>query len=110
MGIGYKSPNRWIDYCGDRIVVRCADKFITGSKLAACRLKDVLCLKQDKIQSIHNGIRLRFPNETLIATRNRLGIDQDFDGLVVGIVALMEPRKGHMVFLEALRLLQKENR
>lgn len=109
LATGYKSPDRWFDFPIDRLVVRSTDRFVTGSQAAANRLKEVLALKSGQVQSIHNGIRLRALTESRTQVRNRLGVDAQFDGLVIGVVALMEPRKGHRVLLEALAMLSEQN-
>lgn len=109
LAVNYKSPKRWIDFPIDRLVVRSTDRFVTGSLAAANRLKKVLSLKSGQVQSIHNGIHLRALTESRAQVRSRLGIDVHFDGTVIGVVALMEPRKGHRVLLEALTMLLKQN-
>lgn len=109
LATGYKSPDRWFDFPIDRLVVRSTDRFVTGSQAAANQLKEVLALKSGQVQSIHNGIRLRALTESRTQVRNRLGVDAQFDGLVIGVVALMEPRKGHRVLLEALAMLSEQN-
>lgn len=109
LAANYKSPNRWFDFPIDRLVVRSTDRFVTGSRAAANRLREVLALKSGQVQSIHNGIRLCALTESRAQVRNRLGVDARFDGLVIGVVALMEPRKGHRVLLEALAILLEQN-
>ncbi len=105
----FTGPDRWLDFPVDRLVVRATDRFVTGSQAAARRLKDVLALKSDQVQSIHNGIRSRALTESVAQARCRLGVDVRFDGVVIGVVALMEPRKGHRVLLEALTILLEQN-
>lgn len=109
MAIGYGTPGRWLDYPVDRLVTYCTDIFITGSMAAASRLSEVLRLKPYKIKSIHNGISLRSANETVIETKQRLNLALDFTGVIAGVVALMEPRKGHRVLIEALSILKKQD-
>lgn len=106
--VGYTGPERWFDFPIDRLVVRAADRFVTGSQAAANRLRSVLALKSDQVQSIHNGIRSRAPIESAAQVRRRLGVDVHFDGVIIGVVALMEPRKGHRVLIEALAMLIKQ--
>ena len=45
---------------------------------------------------------MRTATESLDETRRRLGIE-GFDGVVFGVVALLIPRKGHRVLLEAVK-------
>ena len=108
LAMRYKSPSRWLDFPIDRLVVRSTDRFVTGSQAAANQLQEVLALESGRVQSIHNGIGLRALNESPAQVRRRLGIDVHFDGVVIGVVALMEPRKGHRILLEALKILSKQ--
>lgn len=109
LAMGYNRPSRWLDFPIDQLVVRSTDRFVTGSLAAANRLRKVLALANGQVQSIHNGIGLRALTETRGLTRSRLGTDIDFNGLVIGVVAVMEPRKGHRVLLEALAILLKQD-
>jgi glycosyltransferase involved in cell wall biosynthesis len=107
LAVGYTGPERWLDFPIDRLVAKAVDRFVTGSRAAANRLQEVLPLKSGQAQSIHNGIRSRPLTEPADQVRRRLGVDPRFNGIVIGVVALMEPRKGHRVLLEALALLLK---
>lgn len=106
LAIPYKSYSRWMDYPIDRLVARCVDMFVTGSKAAADCLRQVLNIKQEKIVSLHNGVVRRDIGETVAETRLRLGLG-DFNGVLFGVVALMEERKGHRILLDALVLLSR---
>lgn len=108
MADGYRDYSRWQDYPFDRLVAHSVDVFITGSQAAATQLRHVLKLPESQVKSIYNGIELRVATENIAETRCRLGID-NFDGLVLGVVALMIPRKGHRVLLEALVNLLSTN-
>lgn len=101
MAVGYRHYSRWLDYPVDRLVVRSVNLFITGSAAAAARLRAVLNLPKDRVTAIHNGIALRGASASVAATRERLGLN-NFDGVVFGVVALLIPRKGHRVLLEAV--------
>lgn len=108
LAIGYHSLSRCLGYPTDRLVALCVSKFVTGSSAASRQLKQVLCLDDAKCVAIHNGIALRNTTETPEETRKRLGLEH-FNGVIVGMVALMEPRKGHQVLLEAIiRLINSE--
>lgn len=108
LAIGYTGPDRWFDFPIDRLVVRATDRFVTGSQAAANRLRGVLALKSDQVRSIHNGIGSRPLTESAAQVRRRLGVDVHFDGVIIGVVALMERRKGHRVLLDALAILIKQ--
>jgi len=101
MAIDYQRFSRWWEYPIDRFVAHAVTKFVTGSIAAAEQLTNVLRLPVHKIQPIHNGIMTRSTTESLFETRKRLGLD-DFKGVVFGVVAVMDPRKGHQILLDAL--------
>jgi len=101
MAVDYQHCSRWFDYPIDRLVVRCVNVFVTGSQAAGVRLAKVLKLPADQIQPIHNGITLRVSTSTVADTRQRFGLGH-FDGVIFGVVALLIPRKGHQVLLDAI--------
>lgn len=101
MAVDYRHYSRWFDYPIDRMVVKSVDLFVTGSKAAAAQLQSVLAIPSHKITSLHNGIPSRLGVETLSETRIRLGLSS-FDGVIFGVVALLVPRKGHQVLLDAI--------
>ena len=107
LAVDYHTFSRWIDYPVDRFVVASVDLFITGSKAAANQLHSVLALPTYKIKAQHNGIPSRESTETLSETRSRLGLS-GFDGVIFGVVALLIPRKGHQVLLEAILSISKQ--
>lgn len=106
LAIPYSERGRWLDYPIDRLVVRTKSTFVTGSRAAATRLKQVLKLGSKRVVPLHNGIEPRGLTETTAETRKRLGLS-DFKGVLFGVVALMERRKGHRVLLEALDYLSR---
>jgi len=109
MAADYSHYSRWLDYPLDRIVMRCVNIFITGSKAAQSQLTQVLRLSADQSLAIHNGISPRNLTTSAVNTRQRLGLD-DFKGVVFGIVALLIPRKGHQVLLNAILHLVNEGK
>lgn len=106
LAVPYSSRGRWLDYPIDRLVARSISTFVTGSKAAGVRLRQVLKLSPEKVVPLHNGIELRKLTESSFETRKRLGLD-NFEGVFFGVVALMEKRKGHQVLLDALIHLNK---
>lgn len=106
MAVPYANYSRRLDYLIDRVVVRCVDIYVTGSKAAANQLAKVLRLRQEKLLPLHNGIARRKFEETSEQTRTRLGVS-DFNGVLFGVVALMEERKGHRILLDALLVLSR---
>jgi L-malate glycosyltransferase len=101
MAADYRHYSRWFDYPIDRLVVRCVTVFITGSQAAGVRLRKVLKLPVSQLLAIHNGITLRTSTSTVADTRQRLGL-RNFGGVIFGVVALLIPRKGHQVLLDAI--------
>lgn len=100
----YSRPSRWLDYPVDRLVTHSVSLFVTGSVAAARRLKSVLRISDDRCRAIHNGIALRRTTEAREASRRRLGLEE-FDGVIFGVIAIMQPNKGHQVLLEAVTKL-----
>lgn len=101
LAIDYRRFSRWWEYPIDRFVARTTTVFVTGSRTAGVQLKKVLRLPDNKLQAIHNGITVRNPTETVDETRKRLGLSE-FDGVLLGIISVMDERKGHRVLLDAL--------
>jgi glycosyltransferase involved in cell wall biosynthesis len=101
MAFGYARFSRWWEYPLDQLVAKWVTQFVTGSMAAGLQLKKVLRLPNEKFRPIHNGIALRAVSETMVETRRRLGL-ADFDGVLLGIVAVMELRKGHQILLKAV--------
>jgi L-malate glycosyltransferase len=109
MAVRYDRLSRWPDYPLDRVIARCVDVFITGSKAAGDRLQAVLKLPDNKLKSIHNGIALRNPTSSVETTRDRL-IGKCSEVVIFGVVALLVPRKGHQVLLSAILKLVNDNK
>ena len=101
MAADYRHYSRWFDYPIDHLVVRAVDVFITGSHAAGARLRSVLKLPVTQVLAIHNGITLRSSSCSVAFTRQRLELG-DFEGVIFGVVALLIPRKGHQVLLDAI--------
>lgn len=97
----YVRVSRLMDYPLDKMVGSSVSVFVTGSQYAGERLKKVLNLEHKKVRSIHNGIAARRLTEKVDDTRKRLNLD-GFEGLLIGMVALMEKRKGHRILLQAV--------
>lgn len=106
LAIPYRARGRWLDYPIDRLVVSAKNTFVTGSQAAAIRLRQVLKLEPERVVPLHNGIEPRALTESAAETRERLGLG-NFNGVVFGVVALMESRKGHRILLEALKYLSR---
>ena len=99
LAVGYRRFSRWWEYPIDRMVAKMVTTFITGSNVAALQLESVLNISHVKV--IHNGIAIRSPSESIDEVKKRLNLES-FDGILFGVVAILEPRKGHRVLLEAV--------
>ena len=97
----YNNISRVLDYPIDRLIVKYVDYFITASVAAKIRLKKVLSLDDNKVLNIHNGIKLRNHQEEIIETRNRLKLGNN-SKKIFGVVALLIPRKGHQILIDAI--------
>lgn len=103
----YHHYSRWPDFILDKFVVRSVDLFITGSQTAAQKLRQVLRLSSEAVISIPNGIRERALLDTLFSVEPN--IDHiPRDAKIVGSVGLLEKRKGHIYFLEAIDILTND--
>jgi glycosyltransferase involved in cell wall biosynthesis len=107
MAIGYNRWSRRFEYPLDQLVTGSVDLFVTGSQAAARQLSDVLALSSTQVMPVHNGISIRQASETADEARRRLGLEK-FDGVVFGVVALLIPRKGHRVLLEAVKAIVED--
>jgi len=106
MAVGYGSPSRWIEFPVDYLVRRYVNYFVTGSRAAAIRLGDVLNVSNNKLKVIPNGLAL---NPLKNDDQKNSHLD-GFHGRVFGVVALLVPRKGHLVLFNAvLSLIKKKN-
>ena len=101
---GYDRLGRWFEYGLDRAVAAGTELFVAGSQMSVTRIHEVLNLREGHVRAIVNGADLRSPSETVEQTRERLGL-AGYTGVVFGVVALMEPRKGHRVLIDALHRL-----
>ena len=108
MAVGYRRFSRWLDYPVDRLISGAVDVFVTGSQAASVRLGEVIRVPAYRRMAIHNGIAPRTRSESASETRQRLGLSADA-GILFGVVALLIPRKGHRVLLEALVQLATAN-
>ena len=97
----YRSPERWLDYFFDRIVIRKVSVFVTGYQYAREKLHKNLGVPISKITCIHNGIATREITETREQVIQRLGLPED--RLIFSEIAVLEERKGQIYLLRALK-------
>ncbi len=103
----YSGVSRLQDYPLDKLLSRSVKKFVTGSAFAGRELAQVLDLPLEKVANIHNGIIPRVVTEERHQVLSRLNISTD--RLLLGVVAILEKRKGHIHLLEAMQQLKNEN-
>lgn len=96
----------WIEVPIGRLMASSVTLFLTGSLVAAEALKRVLGLPPAQTLNLYNGISARIPTETAVETRNRLGIGMD--DLAIGVVAVLEKRKGHPILIQAISELNSD--
>jgi glycosyltransferase involved in cell wall biosynthesis len=90
----------------DALVRSSVSLFITGSRKAKERLHEVLRLRKNQVVTFPNGIKpgpILVDREQLRAT---LGLETD--DIAIGIVALLEWRKGHRYLIESFSLATQE--
>jgi glycosyltransferase involved in cell wall biosynthesis len=104
--VDYKSLDRKIDLLFDRLVTKSITYFITGSSAAAERLSKVLNLPTSKILHIWNGVAPAKSSLSNAQVKEKLGL-AEFSGVLFGVVAVLEHRKGHMVLLQAILELKE---
>lgn len=103
--IPYRGPARWMDWPLERLAVWSADLFVMGSRFSAKNMVETLGLPEARVTVLPNGIADRPIAEDAPSLRRRLGVP---DGRpLVAVVAVLEPRKGHEVLLDALAALKK---
>ena len=106
------SPSSYLTFKGlynlpmDLVLNACTDYFITGSNATKLKLQKLITINSRKVISIANGIK----------KRNFLKKDKDileelnlknFEGKIFSVVALLIPRKGHKVLIDAIIHLLK---
>ena len=101
-----KGPGHWLYGALDR---HYADHVIAVSPAAADNLTDS-GVSEDRITMLMNGAQALEPlePEERLAVRAALGIPEGI--FTAGIFARLEPYKGHMLLLEAARILKSEGR
>ena len=104
--VDYRSLDRKIDFLFDKLVTKSVTYFITGSSAAAERLSKVLKLPASKILSIWNGVAPAKQSLSDSQVKQMLGL-AEFSGVIFGVIAVLEPRKGHKVLLQAILELQQ---
>ncbi len=100
IAVPYARFTRRLEKGIDRLLARRVDLFVTGSEYAGARLREVLNVPLERTLTIPNGIAARPAKESRAAVLARLGIPEN--SVILGTVAVLEPRKGHKYLLEAM--------
>jgi glycosyltransferase involved in cell wall biosynthesis len=103
MAVNYDSPYRKFDWLLDRYVAKNVSFFLTGSVEASNQLERVLKIPPQRRKILANATEIRGTRETRDQTLSRLNISPE-NSLVIGMVGLMLPRKGHRLLLDAIVL------
>ncbi len=108
IAVDYKSISRRLQYPMDRLVVAAVDKYITGSKAAGRRLATVLDVPESSIISIPNGFDHSASSgvDSVLSNKFKKANSGDF---YIGVLAVLVPRKGHRVLIDALQKLMELN-
>jgi len=107
IAVPYNSLQRYFEFPIDLIVRHSVDLFVTGSLCARSALIRVLRMDESKFKTINNGVE---PNWSILESSNQTQSNPDNSKVVVGIIAILEPRKGHIDLLESVRLLKIEKK
>jgi glycosyltransferase involved in cell wall biosynthesis len=103
IALPYRSMGRKIDYPLDQIVKFCTHYFVTSSIEARQSLISVLRLEESRVTQISNAVIE--PAIKLSSEEVRKNHDVDEGVTIVGVVAVLEARKGHSFFIESLEAL-----
>lgn len=102
LAVPYNSIQRLFEYPIDLIVRKSVHLFLTGSLCAKSELIKVIKAEEIRFKTINNGLDPNFVIENSSGQHQK---SADESKLFVGIVAVLEPRKGHLDLLESIRRL-----
>ena len=106
--VDYKYFYRKLQYPIDYIIINSVDCFITGSKVARKRLQKVFKLSNNLVKNIPNGYKFIKKKYNEYSLKNILEKKKSNE-FYIGILAVLEPRKGHNVLIEAVENIFKSN-
>ena len=104
--IPYDSIFRYIEKPIDKFVKNNTSVFVTGSKFAGNKLRDLWNLPQQKVINLPNTVMPRPMVELRESVLKRLGITSNH--IILGNIALLEPRKGQRYLIEALAIVREK--
>lgn len=100
----YNNVLRYIDKPVDKFVENNVTIFLTGSKYAGNKIRDLWNLPKEKVINIPNTVSPRPLVEPTELILKRLGISKS--NIILGNIALLEPRKGQKYLIEALSIIR----
>lgn len=103
----YRSIGRFLDYPVDQLVKFCVSRFVTASSEARDALISALNLGDSHVLQIANAVcdpKIVHPPELV---RQKFNVAEGV--ILVGLVGLLEERKGHRDLLESLATLFSQN-
>ena len=104
--IPYDRLFRYIEKPIDRFVKNNTTVFVTGSKYAGNKLRDLWNLPQQRVINLPNTVMLRPMVEPRESVLKRLGITNNH--IILGNIALLEPRKGQKYLIKALAIVREK--
>jgi glycosyltransferase involved in cell wall biosynthesis len=106
IAVPYQSFQRFIEYPIDVLVKSSVTVFVTGSNVARTELEKVMKLDTHRTCVINNGVEVR---ELIEAADSRSKEFRNSSRIRVGVVGVLEPRKGHLVVIESISELIQSN-
>ena len=100
----YNNVLRYIDKPVDKFVKNNVSIFLTGSKYAGNKIRNLWNLPKEKVINIPNTVLPRPLVEPKDLIFKRLGISSS--NIILGNIALLEPRKGQKYLIEALAIIR----
>jgi len=110
LAVGYRSAPRWLDFIPDLIQSLTNVTWVTASKAASERLREVLPGKRGTYVVIPNGVVSPSCNCSNVAVPKHFEISPKRETKVALSVGHLEDRKGHSTLIEAVAQLRDQGR
>jgi glycosyltransferase involved in cell wall biosynthesis len=107
LAVPYDSIQRYMEYPIDFLVQKSVKLFVTGSSIALQELKRVLNRSKSIFKVINNGSSVSERFQHPVSHPSEFKNDSR---VIVAVIAILEPRKGHQVLLESIYLLSSSNK
>lgn len=102
----YNNILRFIDIPIDNYIKKHTSLFLTGSKYAGLKIKELWHLKNEKIINIPNTIIKGIIYEQKESILKKLNIEKD--SIVIGCIAALEERKGIKYLISAIKYIEND--